>query len=126
MFNWTASAWPILASAALKSTLVLGVAWLIAWLLRGRTAGARHMVWTAAAAALVALPLLTVALPALRVRVANAVLPADVSLPSMPRAGTGAGGLRLAAACCATENVNPLNVMLFVSLSQITRMFLCS
>ena len=29
MFNWTASAWPILASAALKSTLVLGAAWLI-------------------------------------------------------------------------------------------------
>jgi TonB family protein len=77
MFNWTASAWPILASAALKSTLVLGAAWLIAYLLRGRSAAARHMVWTAAAAALVALPLLTVALPALRVRVANAVLPAD-------------------------------------------------
>ena len=29
MVNWTASAWPILASAALKSTLVLGAAWLI-------------------------------------------------------------------------------------------------
>ena len=57
MFNWTVSAWPILASAALKSTLVLGAAWLITYLLRGRSAAARHTVWTAAAAALVALPL---------------------------------------------------------------------
>ena len=47
MFNWTVSAWPILASAALKSTLVLGAAWLITYLLRGRSAAARHMVWTA-------------------------------------------------------------------------------
>src|ERR1035438_6368541 len=98
MLNWTASAWPILASAALKSTLVLGAAWLMAWLLRNRSAGARHMVWTASAAALVALPLLTVALPALRVRAANAVLPADVGIvfraPAAP--GGPAGGTRLA------------------------------
>jgi TonB family protein len=77
MGNFTASAWPILASAALKSTLVLGVAWLITYLLRGRSAAARHMVWTAAAAALVALPLLSMSLPAVRVRVVNALLPAD-------------------------------------------------
>ena len=80
MGNWTVSAWPILASAALKSTLVLGAAWIITYLLRGRTAAARHMVWTAAAAALVALPLLTVALPGVRLRMANAVLPADTGL----------------------------------------------
>jgi TonB family protein len=77
MGNWTASAWPILASAALKSTLVLGAAWLITYLLRNRSAAARHTVWTASAAALIALPLLSVALPAVRVRLANAVLPAD-------------------------------------------------
>src|ERR1035437_8209501 len=77
MANWTASAWPILVSAALKSTLVLGAAWLITYLLRGRSAAARHMVWTASAAALLALPLLSVGLPAWRVRIANAVLPAD-------------------------------------------------
>src|SRR5450759_5911911 len=80
MGNWTASAWPILVSAALKRPLVLGAAWLIAYLLRGRSAAARHMVWTASAAALVALPLLSVALPALRVRLANAVLPADTGI----------------------------------------------
>ena len=90
MFNWTASAWPILASAALKSTLVLGAAWLIAYLLRGRSAAARHMVWTASAAALVALPLLSVALPALRVRLANAVLPADAGIVFRATAATAA------------------------------------
>ena len=93
MLNWTASAWPILASAALKSTLVLGAAWLITYLLRGRSAAARHTVWTAAAAALVALPLLSVALPAVRVRIANAVLPADPGIvfrttASTPRSAT--------------------------------------
>ena len=99
MGNWTASAWPILASAALKSTLVLGAAWMMAWLLRGRSAAARHMVWTAAAAALVALPLLTVALPALRVRIANAVLPADVGLVfQTTAAATAAAGGAAAAA----------------------------
>src|ERR1039457_144639 len=90
MGNWTASAWPIVASAALKSTLVLGAAWLIAWLLRGRSAAARHMVWTASAAALVALPMLSVALPALHIPWANAVLPADAGIVFHATAGTAA------------------------------------
>lgn len=80
MGNWTLSAWPILASAALKSTLVLGVAFLLSTLLRRRSAAARHIVWTASAAALLALPVLSIVLPALRVRVANRVLPADTTL----------------------------------------------
>src|ERR1017187_10457899 len=94
MLNWTASAWPILASAALKSTLVLGAAWLIAYILRGRSAAARHMVWTASAAALVALPFLSVGLPALHLELANAVLPADVGLVFRATAATAvpAGG----------------------------------
>jgi beta-lactamase regulating signal transducer with metallopeptidase domain len=58
---------PILADAALKGSLVLGVAAAAAWCLRGRSAAARHLVWTAAAAALLALPLLTAILPELRV-----------------------------------------------------------
>ena len=99
MSNWTASAWPILASAALKSTLVLGAAWLIAYLLRGRSAAARHLVWTASAAALVALPLLSVALPALRIRAANAVLPAEPGIVFRATAATAApaGGVAAAA-----------------------------
>src|ERR1019366_7355693 len=90
MGNWTASAWPILASAALKSTLVLGAAWLITCLLRGRTAAARHRVWTAAAASLVALPILSAGLPALRIRLANAVLPADTGMVFRATARTAA------------------------------------
>jgi TonB family protein len=80
MGNWTVSAWPILASAALKSTLVLGAAWILSTLLRRRSAAARHIVWTASAAALVALPILSVVLPAVRVRMANRVLPVDTAL----------------------------------------------
>jgi len=61
MSAWTA----ILLSAALKSTVVLGAAWLLAFTLRRRSAAARHLVWTAAVAALLALPLLSVSMPAL-------------------------------------------------------------
>src|ERR1035438_9117764 len=96
MVNWTASAWPILASAALKSTLVLGAAWLMAYILRGRSAAARHTVWTASAAALVALPFLSVGLPALHLPLANAVLPADAGLvfrATAAPAATPAGGI---------------------------------
>src|SRR5689334_5195131 len=58
---------PILASAALKGSVILIAASAAALLLRRRSAAARHLVWTAAAAALLALPLLNVALPSLRV-----------------------------------------------------------
>ena len=58
----------ILPGAALKSTFVLGAAWMLAFALRRQSAAARHLVWTAAAAALLALPLLSVSMPALRVR----------------------------------------------------------
>jgi TonB family protein len=63
MSAWTA----ILLNAGLKSTVVLGAAWLLAHALRNRSAATRHLVWTAAAAALLALPLLSVSMPALRV-----------------------------------------------------------
>lgn len=80
MGNWSGSAWPILVNAALKSTLVLGAAWMVAFLLRGRSAAARHVVWTAAAAAVLALPFLSVSLPILRLPVADGVVPADSGL----------------------------------------------
>ena len=63
MSAWTA----ILLNAGLKSTVVLGTAWLLARALRHRSAATRHLVWTAAAAALLALPLLSVSMPALRI-----------------------------------------------------------
>src|SRR5260370_1602695 len=62
---------PIVMSVALKSTAILVAAWLCALLLRKRSAAARHLVWTAAAVAILALPILTGSLPALRLRIAN-------------------------------------------------------
>jgi TonB family protein len=62
MFEFT-----VLASAALKGTILLAAASLIAWMLRKQSAAARHLVWSASAVALLALPVLSVSLPALRV-----------------------------------------------------------
>lgn len=77
MFSW----YSIFIGAALKSTAVLGLAWLSALLLRKRSAAARHLVWTAAAAAVLALPFLTVWLPVLRIPAPAALLP--VTTPVM-------------------------------------------
>ena len=78
MSSWNVSQWfSIFASVALKSTVVLGAAWLAAWVLRGRSAALRHLVWTAAAAAVLALPFLSASLPALRVPASGALLPFD-------------------------------------------------
>src|SRR3974390_2022145 len=62
MTDW----YSLLSGAALKSILLLGAAGLVALLMRRHSAAARHIVWTAAFAALMALPLLTVALPVLQ------------------------------------------------------------
>lgn len=62
-----------LAGVALKSVVVLAAAWLITFLLRRRSAAARHMVWTAASAALLALPFLSLSLPALSVNMGRAM-----------------------------------------------------
>jgi beta-lactamase regulating signal transducer with metallopeptidase domain len=62
---------PILIGVALKSTAVLAAAWLIALLFRNRSAAARHLVWTAAAVAVLTLPILSVSMPALRVPISN-------------------------------------------------------
>jgi TonB family protein len=63
-----------LAAIALKSTGLLGAAYWIAYSLRHRSAAARSLVWTAAFAALFALPILSVSLPALRVPVDSGLL----------------------------------------------------
>src|SRR5690242_10336933 len=57
----------ILADTAVKGSLVLAVAAAAAWMLRRRSAAARHLVWTAAATALLALPFLSVTVPELRI-----------------------------------------------------------
>src|ERR1700730_5021679 len=65
---------------ALKSTVVLGVAWMTALLMGtnslGCSAAARHLVWTAAAAGVLTLPLLSVSVPALRIQAAGRFLAA--------------------------------------------------
>ena len=61
MFGWNDTLWfAIFAGAALKSTAVLAAAWLFVFLLRRHSAATRHLVWTAALAAIVALPFLLV------------------------------------------------------------------
>ncbi|HXK04855.1 MAG TPA: TonB family protein [Verrucomicrobiae bacterium] len=80
MLNWTATIWPIAAAAAVKSTVILAAAWLVALAMRKRSAASRHVVWTACAAALLALPLLSLSVPALRLKSAGLVLPGDPGL----------------------------------------------
>src|SRR5664280_2458949 len=78
MLGWNVSQWfSFFVGAALKSTAVLGAAWLAAWALRGRSAALRHLAWSAAAAAVVALPFLLASLPALRVPAFGAFLSFD-------------------------------------------------
>ena len=66
----------IFLATALKSTVVIAAAWLAAALLRRHSAASRHLVWTAAFAALLALPFLAVSLPPLH-------LPGTLPLPSL-------------------------------------------
>src|SRR5580692_9487315 len=76
MLGWNEAAWfAFLWSLALKGTAVLCAAYLAAFALRHRSAAARHLVWTAAFAALLALPLLSVSLPSWRIPGAASILP---------------------------------------------------
>lgn len=85
-----------------KSTLIFAAAWLLSALLRRHSAAARHLVWTGASAAILALPLLSISLPAWHVDVTPPALvfqtattstndtapasPAPASLPAPRRA----------------------------------------
>ncbi len=81
MSGWSQAQWfSLLAGVAFKSTLVLCAAWVMAFALRRRSAAIRHLVWTAAAAALVVLPLLSGFLPALRVTAPEVLAQWDTGL----------------------------------------------
>ncbi len=69
---WTL--YSLFVGTALKGTAVLGAAWIAALLLRRKSAAVRHLVWSAAFAALLALPFLSLALPALRMPAATSLL----------------------------------------------------
>ncbi|MCC6393552.1 MAG: TonB family protein [Bryobacterales bacterium] len=103
--------YPLLGGAALKSVLVLAAAWMAALALRRQSAAARHFVWSAAVAALLALPLLTLSLPALRIppagnylrdgvvfravaRSAPAGAPSTVTIPAATAAARDGGDWR--------------------------------
>jgi len=103
MFGWNEAAWfSFFLGAALKSTAVLSAAWIAAFLLRRRSAAARHLVWTGAAAAVVALPLLSISLPALRTpTVAGLRLAVPPTFRTTAVAGHGTGASQ------AAEHENP-------------------
>src|SRR3954469_19311509 len=82
--------WTLLVDLTLKSTLVLALAWFAAFALRRRSAAARHIVWTAASAALLALPLLALSLPSWNHPLVNAILPADSGITFRTTAATAA------------------------------------
>lgn len=69
------SAWfSLFTGVALKGAALLGCAWLMAILLRRRSAAVLHLVWTAAFAALLALPLLSLSLPSVPLPVSSELL----------------------------------------------------
>src|SRR5436305_15294999 len=99
-----------LLGVAIKSTAVLGAAWLLNIFLRGRSPALRHVVWTAAATAVLVLPFLSVSLPVLRVPAPGLLPPSTlaafdatgsdrlVSASAAPVAKAGAPGPRQPAA----------------------------
>src|SRR5438045_7537083 len=97
MVGWNDTAWfAIFTGAALKSAAVLAAAWFSVFLLRRHSAATRHLVWTAALAAVVTLPFLLVSLPALRVPAAAALLPGATGVMFRASASTysDSGGLQ--------------------------------
>jgi hypothetical protein len=96
MSSWSESVWYLLfLSAALKGTALLVAAWMAATLLRRQSAAARHLVWTATFAVLLALPLLSLSLPALRMPVAppTVIMQTTALMPALttPAAKLGQG-----------------------------------
>jgi TonB family protein len=107
MLNWTATIWPVAAGIAIKSTMLLAAAWLAALILRARSAASRHIVWTACAAGLLALPLLSIWLPVLRLPAASMLLPSDPGLVFRTAATAPAGPFSTRGAVPGTGPATP-------------------
>jgi TonB family protein len=65
---------------AVKSTLVLAIAWLITLVLRRQSAALRHLVWTAASVAVLALPFFSLWLPSFEIPSVRSFAPAAAAL----------------------------------------------
>jgi TonB family protein len=84
-----------LVASAWKGTLILAAAFVAAWLLRGRSAALRHLVWTAAVVALLALPLLSIGLPSFPVHAPAAILDPGLMFRVSTTATPASGSLAL-------------------------------
>jgi TonB family protein len=78
----------LLEGIALKSVIVLGAGWLAARLLQKKSSAMRHAVWSAAFAALLAMPVLSISLPALRLPVKGSLLGAGFVFHAASSAAT--------------------------------------
>jgi len=75
---WNQSVWfSLFASTAAKSVALLGTAYIFAKLLARRSAASRHIVWTAAFLALLALPILSILLPRLHIAIDPSFVPSN-------------------------------------------------
>src|SRR5580693_4968353 len=99
----------ILTGAALKSVIVLAAAWIAVLALRRHSAAARHLIWTAAFAAILALPFLSAALPVLRLPLSSVVLPSPATAQFQATAGASADrdGVRASAPGDAASAMHP-------------------
>jgi beta-lactamase regulating signal transducer with metallopeptidase domain len=92
-----------LADVSVKATLVLAAAAGAAWLLRGGSAAARHLVWTAALVGVLSLPALRLVLPDWRVPIDTYVREASVPAPRPAEGPPFAAGSTAPAARVAWE-----------------------
>src|SRR5688572_18765127 len=93
-----------LLAFALRATVLLAGAWIATKLLRGASAATRHLVWTTAIAGVLALPLLSVVVPAWNVPLLS--IEARVDAPREADVAMGAG-LRQPAAVTAVSQSAP-------------------
>jgi len=100
MSGWNeAACFSFLCGVAFKGTAVFAAAGLVAALLRKQSAAARHLVWTAAFAAILLLPFLSAALPVWRIPWAGAAMPsATVVFQDTAAASADVGGTHPATA----------------------------